>query len=64
MPSSLDTIKWLEKAAGQGHRDAQYQLGLRYEQGKGVSKRSDVALRWFEKAAAQQQPECAVDTGT
>ena len=57
MPSSLDAIKWLKKADRQGHRDAQYQLGLRYEQGKGVSKRSYVALRWFEKAAAQQQPD-------
>ncbi|WP_421169132.1 tetratricopeptide repeat protein [Aeromonas dhakensis] len=52
-----DAVKWLEKAAEQGNRDAQYQLGARYEQGKGVSKRPDLALRWYEKAAAQQQPE-------
>ncbi|WP_368231431.1 tetratricopeptide repeat protein [Aeromonas sp. s3] len=52
-----DAVKWLEKAAEQGNRDAQYQLGARYEQGKGVSKRSDLALHWYEKAAAQQQPD-------
>lgn len=55
--ADVDAVKWLEKAAEQGNRDAQYQWGLRYEQGKGVSKRSDVAQRWFEKAAAQQQPD-------
>ncbi|MDM5130882.1 sel1 repeat family protein [Aeromonas piscicola] len=55
--ADADAVKWLEKAAERGNRDAQYQWGLRYEQGKGVSKRSDVALRWFEKAAAQQQPD-------
>lgn len=55
--ADADAIKWLEKAAEQGNRDAQYQLGLRYEQGKGVSKRSDLAQRWYEKAAAQQQPD-------
>ncbi|MFB3239724.1 tetratricopeptide repeat protein [Aeromonas salmonicida] len=55
--ADTEAIKWLEKAAEQGNRDAQYQLGLRYEQGKGVNKRSDIAQRWFEKAAAQQQPD-------
>ena len=52
-----DAVKWLEKAAELGNRDAQYQLGKRYEQGIGVSKRQDIAQRWFEKAAAQQQPD-------
>ncbi|MFM5523908.1 tetratricopeptide repeat protein [Aeromonas jandaei] len=52
-----DAVKWLDKAAELGNRDAQYQLGKRYEQGKGVIKRPDIAQRWFEKAAAQQQPD-------
>lgn len=55
--ADADAVQWLEKAAEQGNRDAQYQLGLRYEQGRGVSKRPDLALRWYEKAAAQQQPD-------
>ena len=55
--ADADAVQWLEKAAEQGNREAQYQLGLRYEQGKGVSKRPDFALRWYEKAAAQQQPD-------
>jgi TPR repeat protein len=55
--ADVDAVQWLEKAAEQGNRDAQYRLGLRYEQGKGVSKRPDLAQRWYEKAAAQQQPD-------
>ncbi|PJG59335.1 tetratricopeptide repeat protein [Aeromonas cavernicola] len=55
--AEVDAIKWLEKAAELGNGDAQYQLGLRYEQGKGVAKRPDLAQRWYEKAAAQQQPD-------
>ncbi|MEN9532287.1 MAG: hypothetical protein RIQ83_1511, partial [Pseudomonadota bacterium] len=39
------------------NRDAQYLLGQRYAQGRGVAKRPDIAQRWFEKAAAQQQPD-------
>ena len=52
-----DAVKWLEQAAEEGNRDAQYLLGERYAQGKGVAKRTDLALRWNDKAAAQQQPD-------
>ncbi len=54
--ADADAIKWLEKAAELGNRDAQYLLGERYEQGRGVAKRPDLAQRWNDKAAAQQQP--------
>lgn len=40
-----------------GNRDAQYLPGERYEQGRGVAKRSDHAQRGNGKAAAQQQPD-------
>ncbi|MGL5090553.1 MAG: tetratricopeptide repeat protein [Aeromonas sobria] len=55
--ADADAVKWLEKAADLGNRDAQYLLGERYAQGKGVAKRPDLALRWNDKAAAQQQPD-------
>jgi hypothetical protein len=55
--ADADAIKWLEKAAELGNRDAQYLLGERYEQGRGVAKRPDIAQRWNDKAAAQQQPD-------
>ncbi|WP_421167025.1 tetratricopeptide repeat protein [Aeromonas dhakensis] len=54
--ADADAIKWLERAAGLGNRDAQYLLGERYQQGQGVVKRPDLAQRWNDKAAAQQQP--------
>ncbi|POG21190.1 hypothetical protein C2855_21650 [Aeromonas bestiarum] len=53
--ADTDAVKWLEQAAKLGNRDAQYLLGERYAQGKGVVKRSDLAQRWNDKAAAQQQ---------
>lgn len=57
-PSSEDkAVKWLKKSAELGNRDAQYQLGLRYEQGLGVDKQPELALHWYDKAAAQQQPD-------
>ncbi|MGU5717927.1 tetratricopeptide repeat protein [Aeromonas taiwanensis] len=55
--ADTDAIKWLERSAELGNRDAQYLLGERYQQGKGVVKRPDLALRWNDRAAAQQQPD-------
>lgn len=55
--ADADAVKWLEKAAELGNRDAQYLLGERYEQGRGVAKRLNLAQRWNDKAAAQQQPD-------
>ncbi|RKJ84520.1 sel1 repeat family protein [Aeromonas veronii] len=55
--ADTDAVKWLEQAAEQGNRDAQYLLGERYAQGKGIVKRPDLAQRWNDKAAAQQQPD-------
>ncbi|MBR7629535.1 SEL1-like repeat protein [Aeromonas popoffii] len=55
--ADADAVKWLEKAAELGNRDAQYLLGQRYEMGKGVAKRPDIAQRWNDKAAVQQQPD-------
>lgn len=39
--------------AEQGNADAQYNLGLLYENGSGVSRNSNEAMRWYGKAAAQ-----------
>ncbi|MGL5093284.1 MAG: tetratricopeptide repeat protein [Aeromonas sobria] len=55
--ADTDAIKWLERSVELGNRDAQYLLGERYAQGKGVVKRPDLAQRWNDKAAAQQQPD-------
>lgn len=44
---------WFEKAAIQGHKNAQTYLGDFYENGLGVTQDYDKARAWYEKAAAQ-----------
>lgn len=47
--------KWFRKAAMQGHADAQYALGMCYEDGNGVTEDEDKAAKWYRKAAEQGQ---------
>ncbi|GHT63435.1 hypothetical protein FACS189451_10160 [Bacteroidia bacterium] len=42
-----------KKAAEQGAAIAQYELGLCYENGKGVTKDYSQAAYWYKKAAEQ-----------
>ena len=49
----VDALKWYRKAAEQGQRDAQYNLGIMYDQGWGVTKDEIEAVKWFMKAATQ-----------
>ena len=51
--SDYDAAEWIEKAAEQGHADAQCQLGRLYDLGKGVLEDDEEAVRWYEKAAEQ-----------
>ena len=46
-------IEWYKKAAEQGYADAQYNLGIMYENGHGVDQDDSMAMRWYAKAAAQ-----------
>ena len=47
-------IKWLKKAAEQGHRVARYKLGIAYEEGTTtISPDEREAFRWYEKAGYQ-----------
>ena len=43
-------FQWFEKAAEQGHADAQCQLGVCYLRGDGVEKNSAKAIEWCKKA--------------
>jgi localization factor PodJL len=47
---ALDVIRSL---AQQGDRVAQYELAVRYADGRGVARDAKIAAQWFEKAAAQ-----------
>ena len=46
-------FEWFTKAAGQGHADAQYELGVMYAQGHGVRQDYQKAFEWYTKAANQ-----------
>ncbi len=49
--------------AEQGQAVAQYQLGLLYSNGKGVTKDDAKARQWYEKAAVQGHTEAQVNLG-
>ncbi len=49
--------------AEQGQVHAQYQLGLLYANGKGVTKDDAKARQWYEKAAIQGHTEAQVNLG-
>lgn len=44
---------WFMQAALQGDADAQYSLGICYEEGLGVEKDLDEAFDWYTRSAAQ-----------
>ena len=46
-------MEWYQKAAAQGHADAQHNLGLMYWVGEGVSKNHVLAYAWLNLSAAQ-----------
>ena len=47
------TFDELRKAANQGFAVAQYNLGVRYDDGEGVPKDDAEAVKWYRKAAEQ-----------
>ena len=47
------TVKSLKERAEKGYAKEQYQLGINYERGDGVTKSLPQAAYWFEKAALQ-----------
>ena len=50
---SAEAIKWYKLAAGQGHVEAQYNLGCMYHYGKGVDEDYAEAIKWYQLAADQ-----------
>ncbi len=53
MKNEKEGVKCWTKAAEEGDVDAQLELGLLYENGRGVSKNINEAVKWFTKAAEQ-----------
>lgn len=51
--NSSEGFDWHQKAANQGHREAQTVIGSRYNSGDVVARDGFKALEWFTKAAEQ-----------
>lgn len=56
-------FEWYLKAAEQGDRDAQYNLGLMYRKGKGVEQSESKAFEWYLKAADQGDADAQIIVG-
>lgn len=59
----VEAYEWFEKAAEQGHPEAQYKLGLCYGEGKGVPFNSNEKAKWLRLAAEQEYVDAQVDLG-
>jgi len=59
---ALDCIR-TSTLAEQGQAGSQYQLGLLYANGQGVTKDDAKARQWYEKAAVQGHAEAQVNLG-
>ena len=60
---SDDEIMNIETKAIQGDAEAQFDLGLLYEYGRGVKQDYRKAREWFEKAATQDNAEAQYNLG-
>lgn len=49
-----DAFKWYTRAATQNHSNAQWQLGLMYQNGNGVTKNIHQAMRLYQASALQE----------
>ena len=46
-------MKWYRKSAEQGIADAQFNLGVMYDEGRGVTQDYNEAVKWYRKSAEQ-----------
>ena len=59
-----EAAEWWGKAAEQGERDAQYELGKAYGEGRGINHSSWRKMEeWMKKAAEQDHVEAQYDLG-
>ncbi len=55
--------RWYEKAAKQGHREAQSNLGYMYYMGQGLDRDYNEAAKWYLKAAEQKHVQAQFNLG-
>lgn len=51
-----EAVTWFERAANRGHSEAQLSLGACYDLGNGIAMDKAMAVHWYNKAAAQNNP--------
>ena len=54
---------WYRKAAEQGYANAQYNLGVMYDNGEGVPQDYQEAMSWYRKAAEQGNASAQYNLG-
>ena len=59
-----EAVKWYTKSAEQGMELAQFNLGVCYYEGKGVSKDWKEAAKWYRKSAEQGYGEAQLALGS
>ena len=57
-------VRMLEEAADQGHADAQYNIGVIYDNGHGVAQYDSATMKWFRMAADQELAEAQGNLGS
>ena len=58
-----DAIQMLKEASAQGHADAQSNLGIMYDHGRGVKQDAAQAFKWNSKAAQQGHANAQYNLG-
>jgi TPR repeat protein len=61
--SDVKVARWYRKAADQGLAQAQYNLGVMFDQGCGVAQSDMEAVRWLRKAADQGDAQAQYNLG-
>ena len=59
----MENLKKLKEAAEQGYAQAQFNLGVMYAKGEGVTQDYDEAAKWIHKAAGQGDAQAQVNLG-
>jgi FOG: TPR repeat, SEL1 subfamily len=58
------TVNEIRQRADQGDPQAQFELGIRYRQGRDVPADTSIAIEWFKKAATQLNADAMVQLAT
>jgi len=63
MPSIVQYMEWFHKVANRGDAEAQFKLGLMYQEGQVVPKSEVEAMKWYMRAAEQGHVDAQYNLG-